>query len=363
MANLCKFEKEQKYVSYDGGQTWQPLDEYRKGELIERSSPDCGEIGDRYRWTLIDNDYICVGKDTYTKYVYQVSHDGGLYWYNVYPTQYQAGELVEQNSDFCNNASEGHYSGGTVPSGGHYGFDPVWVTKCDESGTVLTRTDIYKTYNQCLTSITISDCVIGIGENAFSGECLTSIVIPNSVTSIGNGAFNSCRGLTSVTIGDGVTSIGNGAFEYCSGITSINIPTSLTMLNNYVFLRCTSLKNIVIPNSVTSIGSGVFMGCSGLTSVTIPNSVTSIDNNAFQNCSSLSSITIGSGVTSIGVGTFSGCTSLTSITVNAITPPEMGYSVFNATNDCPIYVPSQSVDAYRTASGWSEYANRIYPIS
>ena len=60
MANLCKFEKEQKYVSYDSGVTWQPLEEYRKGELIERSSPDCGEIGDIYRWTLIDNEYICV---------------------------------------------------------------------------------------------------------------------------------------------------------------------------------------------------------------------------------------------------------------------------------------------------------------
>jgi len=312
MANLCKFEKEQKYVSYDGGQTWQPLEEYRKGELIERSSPDCGEIGDRYRWTLIDNDYICVGKDTYTKYVYQVSHDGGLYWYNVYPTQYQAGELVEQNSDFCNNATEGHYNYDDI----YFNYDPIWITKCDEGGTVITENDIRKT-NQCLTSITISDCVIGIGDNAFKSQCLLSITIPDSVTSIGNSAF-----------------------QYCQNLTSVTIPNSVTTIGSNTFRSCTSLSSIAIPSGVTSIGASAFYSCSNLINIIIPNSVTSIGLNAFNQCRSL-----------------------TSITVNATTPPTLGADVFNNTSDCPIYVPCASVDTYKTTTGWSDYASRIYGIS
>lgn len=33
------------------------------------------------------------------------------------------------------------------------------------------------------------------------------------------------------------------------------------------------------------------------------------------------------------------------------------------TNDCPIYVPDESVDAYMTATNWSELADRIKPMS
>ena len=35
---------------------------------------------------------------------------------------------------------------------------------------------------------------------------------------------------------------------------------------------------------------------------------------------------------------------------------------FVDTNDCPVYVPAGSVDAYREADGWSQYASRIYSI-
>jgi hypothetical protein len=57
------------------------------------------------------------------------------------------------------------------------------------------------------------------------------------------------------------------------------------------------------------------------------------------------------------------CSGLTSVTCEAITPPTLnGTSVFDYTNNCTIYVPSQSVETYKTATNWTEYASRIQPI-
>ena len=96
-------------------------------------------------------------------------------------------------------------------------------------------------------------------------------------------------------------------------------------------------------------------------SVTIPSGVTSIGNSAFSWCYGMLSITIPSNVTSIGDYAFEYCFGLNSITVNATTPPTLGSNVFSSTNNCPIYVPSQSVNAYKAA--WSAYADRINPIT
>ena len=112
----------------------------------------------------------------------------------------------------------------------------------------------------------------------------------------------------------------------------------------------------------TSIGNDAFIYCTGLTSIDIPNSVTSIPNEAFQECIGLTSCTIGSGVTSIGDAAFWECNGLTSITVEATTPPTLGSQSFDYSNSCPIYVPSASVETYKSASGWSNYASRIQAI-
>ena len=183
-------------------------------------------------------------------------------------------------------------------------------------------------------------------------ECVdvTNIKIPNSVTSIGNNSFGGCNHLTSVTIDN------NTVYDSRNGCNAV-IKTE----DNTLICGC---KSTVIPNDVTSIDYNAFQNCFGLTSVTIPNSVTSIGQQAFYECRSLTSVTIGSGITTIRSGAFDNCSSLTRIEIKAIVPPTIDEMyVFSNTNSCPIYVPDESVNAYKTTGWWTKYAQRIFPIN
>ncbi len=216
-------------------------------------------------------------------------------------------------------------------------------------------------YCSSLTSITIPDSVTSIGDYAFNYcSSLTSINIPDGITSIGEYAFSGCSSLTSVNIPDSVTTIGNDAFSSCRSLTSVTIPDSVTNIGIHAFYHCSSLTSITIPDSVTTIGNYAFDGCSRLTSITIGNSVTSIGKYAFYDCSSLTSITIPDSVTSIGSSAFEDCSSLTSVYCKATTPPAGEIDMFyNNASGRTIYVPTESVDAYKSASYWSNYKNYI----
>ena len=249
-----------------------------------------------------------------------------------------------------------------------------------------------------LTSVTIPNSVTSIGERAFAwcdalesfygkfasedNRCLiidgilnsfapaglTTYTIPNSVTSIGSYTFYDCDALTSVTIGNSVTSIGYNAFARCDALTSITIGNSVTEIGEDAFQYCSALKSINIPNSVTSIGNYAFYYCSALKSVTIGNGVTSIGYAAFDGCSALESVNIPNSVTSIGYRAFSWCDALKEVYCKPTTPPTAdlgGHSYWSAfdgnASGRKIYVPTESVDAYKAASGWSNYAGSIEP--
>ena len=212
-----------------------------------------------------------------------------------------------------------------------------------------------------LTSVTIPDSVTSIGYRAFYYcTSLTSITIPDSVTSIGSFTFDGCWSLTSVTIGNSVTSIGDYAFRVCSSLTSVTIPDSVTSIGYEAFSNCRSLTSVTIGKRVNWIGVGAFGYCTSLTSVTIPDSVTSIGDYAFYYCTSLTSVTIGKRVNWIGSEAFGYCTSLTSVYCKPTTPPTGGSSMFSSNaSGRKIYVPRNSVEAYKAAQYWSEYASDI----
>ena len=209
------------------------------------------------------------------------------------------------------------------------------------------------------TNVTANPLYAG-GSLYLNGEIVKDLVIPSDITEIKTMTFRGCSSLTSVTITDSVTTIGGWAFKDCSSLTSITIPDSVTTIGYGAFYWCDSLTSVIIPDSVTTIGYDAFYGCSSLTSVTIPDSVTEIGESAFAYCDSLTSVTIPDSVTTIGGSVFADCSSLTSVYCKPATPPAGDAYMFddNASNRI-IYVPTDSVEVYKSASYWNSYAYAI----
>ncbi|MBO4430363.1 MAG: leucine-rich repeat domain-containing protein [Bacteroidaceae bacterium] len=123
-----------------------------------------------------------------------------------------------------------------------------------------------------------------------------------------------------------VTSEENKTLEVAKGVkeaTQANIPQDVTIDG--------------IKHKVTSIGKGAFSNCTSLISLTIPGSIVSIGNYAFQ-----------------------GCSGLKRVELKSPNPPAIGEYAFYGTN-CPIYVPTDSKEVYKTE--WKEWANQIRDVA
>lgn len=263
-----------------------------------------------------------------------------------------------------------------------------------------------------LLSISIPNSVTVIGEGAF-WDCkkITSIILPTSLTDLGAESFRGCSELQNITIPSNVTSIKDQTFYYCSNLAEVNLSKNLTDIGFGAFRECDHLINIIIPSTVSKIDGYAFADCDkfqtiiidgGLTNIsqlsfsnspcfknvyglsasndykswipnncllffapancttyTIPEGVTKINMYAFYECRSLVSVTIPSTTSTIEINCFKNCSNLSKLYCKNTTPPQLNSAFSGLSADLKIYVPTTSVNAYKSATNWSEYANCI----
>ena len=181
-----------------------------------------------------------------------------------------------------------------------------------------------------LTEYNVPDGVLFV--SGTHGSKLNKITIPKSVVSISG--FS--KSATDVVIQDSAATIEERAFYEYKG-TSISLGKGITSIETYAFYNCPNIKTLDIPDSCTKIGNWAFQYCEGLTEVTI-----------------------GKGMQELSGYSFDHCVELVNVYCKATTPPTSTWRDFNACSKLEhIYVPRESVDAYKAAEGWKNLASII----
>lgn len=244
---------------------------------------------------------------------------------------------------------------------------------------------VYKPEN--ITKVTnFYDATNNYGEVRFYGSELS--VVPRFL-------FYQCSNVTSITLSDSITKIGDNAFSDCSSLTHIDIPDSVKEFTYSTFSNCSNLQTIKLSNNLTSIPYQCFSGCSSLESLTVPSGVEEIFGQAFKGTSSLNELVLNDGLKVISQEILSGsrlktlvvpetveklhfecfgqAILLESIYFKSVTPPEAVFNgpypenwfgfykagAYTSAGKTTIYVPIGSGDLYRNAAGWNEYAGQI----
>lgn len=165
---------------------------------------------------------------------------------------------------------------------------------------------------------------------------LKKIVMNTEKSDLGASSFRDCFALQNIVQTSPFGVLGNYAFSGCYNLTG-TIRVVGPTVGQYAFQNCASLSEIVLEEGVESTGRGVFDRCSSLVEISFPSTVKSIEYQAITNCYNLKIIH-----------------------VRAITPPTADYRVFQGIQSgAVVYVPSGSVEAYKTADGWTNFKDYI----
>lgn len=250
-----------------------------------------------------------------------------------------------------------------------------------------------------------SDALSSSG-GAFARSGVTKVVIGGEATSIegnytiewlngvGLGVFSLCNSLEEVILPDTMKVLGSNSFAKCPVLVKINLPEGLTTINSNAFHESVNLVIDKFPESLTSIGGNNFYQNKNLPEViNLPNlqtlgaafmksNIKRVENlgkitttgtskiyyptsygaGPFSDCKELEFVEVPATVANIETGFVAGCTALKEIVLRNPTPATLGTAPFYSTT-CPFFVPNESVEAYKSATGWSAFASRIYPLS
>lgn len=263
----------------------------------------------------------------------------------------------------------------TLTQIGQYSFRHCTALSSINFHTAITIIEQEAFYN--CTSLEIDDLQLPnletLGQNAFYGVKIKKIgnlgkitALPTASTSTQN--FGDKSVLEEVVLPEGVISVPKNSFYNYTSLKYVQMPNIQTIAED-AFLKCSSLTGTLNLPNLTSIGAGAFSGTAieyvdNLGTITNIPAYTGSFSSTFQNCSKLKRLILPETITSIGNWMLSGCTTMEVLICRALTPPTFDRNPFyNSNSTFIIYVPDASVEAYKTASGWSSYADRIKTIS
>ena len=276
MANTCKYYKQRRYVSYNSGATWQPLNEYRKGELYEYDSSDCGYYT-MYQWVSVSGEYICDGTTKYQKEKKQVSTDGGQTWSDVTPLETRKGFVIEFESSDCHDYSNDYLTFVALESG-------TFKFNCSSANTEIQYSLDYGNTWSTLANGVDSPTITAGNKIMWKGE-----LIPyRQSDGLGIGTFSSTGGfdvegnIMSLLYGDnfsGQTSLSGkdyafyGLFSNCNNLINaenLSLPATTLTTECYdaMFLGCSSLRTAPQLPATTLVDrcyQGMFYECTSLT--------------------------------------------------------------------------------------------------
>ncbi len=254
--------------------------------------------------------------------------------------------------------------------------------------------------NAGLKTFKMSPNVTVIPENAFQYcNLLADVEWSGAITSIGMGAFNSCGALKTIPDLSHCKEILQWAFAHCKAIERVVISASVDTLGYGAFSDNEALTELIVedcdqplkmgssgmfsrgdaPNlkkayfgrnaeSTNYLQYGIIEGNESVEEITFAGSCSYLRSSEFANCFSLKSVRLGKNMNTINAHAFGWASvkieSLTTLICEAVEPPICKDGAFDAIDKekCTLYVPAESLEAYKEANEWKDFFN-IQPIT
>ena len=158
-------------------------------------------------------------------------------------------------------------------------------------------------------------------------------------------------------------------FESCFGsanLRALSLPPSVKAIGGYAITGANALARVSLPDGLTAIDGGGIYGGMGLSEISVGVNLDTISADGFYGSRSVRAIKFNAKIRRIGARAFQNCVSMeiADFTASTSVPQLLGANAFTGCHaSLEIRVPAALVDAWKAATNWSTYADRIVGVS